>query len=323
MQFGWSLIARGPLATEETLVRLAERVDRLGYDSIWVSDHIVVPARISSSYPYSIDGKVDPEAWKHYLEPLTLLTYLLAKTQRVKIGISVLVIPYRNPIFTAKILSTADFLSGGRVILGAGVGWMEEEFVALGLDYFHERGAVTDEFLQIFRVLWTEEVARFEGRYHRFADILFAPKPVQKPSIPIWIGGHTKPAMRRAARLGDGWMPIGLRPPASFRPSEMGEAVRQLREMTAQAGRDPSALTIALRVPLSLGVPQRGGPDAPPGEKRRPLTGNADEIVEDIGRYAEAGVSHMVLDYLGTRLEEFEEAIERFAAEVRPKVPGS
>lgn len=321
MQFGWSLICRGSLATEENLVRLAEKADRLGYDSIWVTDHIVIPTRIRSSYPYSADGRVDPKAWEHYLEPLTLLSYLLAKTRRVKVGTSVLIIPYRNPVLTAKILSTADFLSGGRVILGAGVGWMEEEFLALGLGYFRERGAVTDEFLQVFRTLWREEESRFEGRYVRFQEVLFAPKPVQRPSIPIWIGGHTKAAMRRAAHLGDGWMPIGLRPPVSLRPPELAEAIRQVKAMTEDAGRDPQALTIAFRAPLWLGTPQVGGPGALPDEKRRPLTGSPADIIEDIGRYKEAGVSHMIFDYLGDRIEEFEEVLERFASEVRPKIP--
>lgn len=321
MEFGWAFRNRGPNVTGEMMVALAEKADGLGYDSIWVTDHVVIPTRIASRYPYSLSGTFPLEETQHYLEPLTLLDYLLARTRRVRIGTNVLIIPYRPPVLTAKMLATADYLSGGRVILGAGVGWLEEEFVALGLSTFRERGAVTDEYIRAFRELWTAPEPKFEGRYCRFADIRFYPKPVQKGGIPIWIGGHTKPALRRAATLGDGWLPIGLRPPASFRPAEMAVAVRDLRAMAQQAGRNPAGVTIAFRAPLSLGQPQKAA-DAPPGETRLPLSGGVEDIVEDIGRYAEAGVTHLILDFTTGELPRMLEVMERFMTDVRPRVGG-
>ncbi len=310
MEFGFSLPSRGPQASVENLRTLAQHAETLGLDSIWVSDHIIVPEQISSFYPYHPEGAFPTAPEQDYHEPLTALTFLAGCTNRVKLGTSVLILPYRNALLTAKIVSTLDTLSQGRVILGVGVGWMEEEFVALGLDTYRRRGAVSDEYIRVLRELWTSDAPRFDGEFVRFADIGFAPKPVQKPYPPIWIGGHTAPAIRRAARLGDGWHPIGLRPPANLTPPEMQEAVTQLREEAANAGRTPQAVTISFRGPIDF-------TDAGGGE-RKPLTGSPAAVQDDIGRYADCGVSHMIFDVMAPDVASLQHTMDRFVQDVKP-----
>ena len=211
---------------------------------MWVSDHIILPREVDSFYPYSPDGVAIFRPDDTYYEPLAALNFLAGCTQRVRLGTHVLILPYRNPVLTAKILATLDHLSGGRLILGAGVGWMEEEFEALGLDTFAERGAVTDEYIELYKELWTKDEPVFEGKYYQISGSGFQPKPAQKPHPPIWIGGHTGPAIRRAAVHGDGWMPIGLRPPAILEPEELAGKISRLRRLTAQAGRPEDAVEI-------------------------------------------------------------------------------
>ena len=150
MEFGFSLPSRGQAATMQNMRLLAQHVEALGFDSVWVSDHIIVPRHIDSFYPYDPEGRFPSAPDQAYYEPLTTLAFLAACTTRVQLGTSVLILPYRNALLTAKIVSTLDALSGGRVILGIGVGWMEEEFDALGLDTFHQRGEVSDEYIQVF-----------------------------------------------------------------------------------------------------------------------------------------------------------------------------
>jgi probable F420-dependent oxidoreductase len=312
MEFGFSLPNRGPAATTQNLRMLAQHAEALGLDSVWLSDHIIVPRRIESFYPYDPDGRFPATPEQAYLEPLTALTFLAGCTDRVQLGTSVLILPYRNALLTAKIVSTLDTLSNGRVILGVGVGWMEEEFTALGLDTYHQRGAVSDEYIQAFRELWTSDQPRFEGRHVRFADIGFAPKPVRQPHPPIWVGGHTAPAIRRAARLGDGWHPIGLRPPASLTPEEMPAAVAQLHEEANEAGRNPQDITISFRAPIVFSDVG--------GAQRTPLTGSATAIQDDIGRYAACGVSHMIFDVQTPDVAEICRVMERFVRDVRPGV---
>jgi probable F420-dependent oxidoreductase len=312
MEFGFGLPSRGQAATMQNMRLLAQHVEALSLDSVWVSDHIIVPRQIDSFYPYDPDGRFPSAPDQDYYEPLTTLAFLAASTVRVRLGTSVLILPYRNALLTAKVVSTLDALSGGRVILGVGVGWMEEEFVALGLDTFHQRGAVSDEYIRAFRALWTSDRPSFDGEHVRFADIGFAPKPARQPHPPIWIGGHTPPAIRRAARLGDGWHPIGLRPPASLTPDEMRTAVARLRDETSKAGRNPQDITISFKAPIAF---SNDG-----GATRQLLTGSPAAIQDDIGRYADCGVSHMVFDIMTTDVAEMQRVMERFARDVKAGV---
>jgi len=311
--FGCQLPTRE--ATPETLRLQAQYAEDLGFDTVWVIDHIVIPRRVRSVYPYAADGVSTFIPDQPLLEPLAALNFLAGCTHRVRLGTSVLIIPYRPPLLTAKQLATLDVLSGGRLILGAGAGWMEEEFQALGLDTFARRGAVTDEYLRLFKALWTEETPVFHGEYVQVADLGFAPKPVQKPHPPIWIGGHTFPALRRAARFGDGWLPLGNLPPAVFTPTALREQIALLRELTRSAGRPEGAVTVSFAGAVSFG--------AVADADRRPLGGQPEQIAADLCAYRDAGVSDFLLmfTHLQSGVADRLKAMERFVRDVLPLVP--
>src|SRR6267143_3943932 len=204
VEFGLSLPGRGPLASLDVVLKLAEKADALRFDSLFVTDHVVMPVSSANSvYPYTTSGQFPGGLAQDYLEPLALLSHLAHATTRTRLGVSVLVVPYRNPLVAAKMLATTDVLSKGRVILGAGVGWLREEFEALGAPPFEERGAVTDEYLRVMRLCWTTDPVAFSGRYCRVDAVHALPKPAQRGGIPVWIGGHTPAAIRRAATSGD------------------------------------------------------------------------------------------------------------------------
>jgi probable F420-dependent oxidoreductase len=304
------------LAKPDILLKLAQAAERLGYSSIFVTDHVVLPTTTRSVYPYHPSGQFPGGSRQDYLEPFTLLSHLAAATRKIRLGTSILVIPYRNPVVTAKMLATLDVLSGGRVILGAGVGWLKEEFEAVGAPPFKERGRVTDEYLRLMRECWAKEEIRFEGRYYRVSGIVFLPKPIQKGGIPVWIGGHTDAALRRAAELGDGWHPIGLRPPALLHPAEYADKVKQIHAWAQRAGRQPAAITLTFRVPMEV-RPKRL--KAPAGE-RQMFRGTADQVIADIRQYQALGVTHVVFDFTVPELKPILSNMERFAEEVLPKV---
>ena len=311
--FGCSLPTSGPMSSPESLRSLAQRAEDLGFDSVWVSDHIVVPRKIESFYPYSPDGVPGFQPDEAYYEPLAALNFLAGCTQRVRLGTHVLIIPYRNPVLTAKILATLDVLSGGRVILGAGVGWMEEEFLALGLDTYHQRGAVTDEYIQLYKELWTKDEPVFQGKYYQISGSAFEPKPVQKPHPPIWIGGHTGPAIRRAAKYGDGWVPIGLRPPAILEPEELAGKIAQLRTLTAQAGRPEDAVEVVFSTDVRF--------DNSAGPSRQMMSGIPEQVAADLRQYQDLGVKNFIIGLAGQSLAGLQESMERFSREVMPLVP--
>lgn len=316
MHFGFALPGRGPLATPDALVKLAQRADTLRYSSLFVTDHVVIPTSYSSPYPYSTTGRFAGDWTNGYLEPLALMSLLGGLTSRVRLGTSVLVVPYRNPVVTAKMLATLDVLSGGRVILGAGVGWMREEFEVLQAPSFGERGKVTDEYLRLMREMWTREPVNFTGTYYRLEPVSALPKPSQKGGIPIWTGGHTDAALRRAGELADGWHPIGMRPPAMLSPGEYADKVKVIHGWARKAGRDPKAVALTFRVPLEL-APKRAKPT---GGDRTYFRGTAAEVVRDIRSYQALGVSHFVFDLAPQDLRSQLATMERFAEEVRPKV---
>src|SRR5262249_57190450 len=191
----------------------------------------------SIPYPYTMDGKYPGTGY--HLETLVTMSFLAGATRRIRFITSVMIAPYRNPVITAKMLASLDVLSQGRVIVGLGVGWMKEEFDNLKAPLFSERGRVTDEYIKAFRELWTTDNPSFQGKYCSFSDIIFLPKPVQTPTIPIWIGGHSKQAVRRAAEVGDGWHPIGGVSAISFGPQDGGRGLGMLAGFAPKGGRDP------------------------------------------------------------------------------------
>ena len=311
--FGTSMPSRGDMASPENLRTLAQRAESLGFDSVWVSDHIILPRKVDSFYPYAADGVATFRPDEDYYDPLATLNFLAGCTQKIRLGTHVLILPYRNPVLTAKMLSTLDVLSGGRVILGAGVGWMEEEFQALGLDTYAQRGAVTDEYIQLFKELWTKDNPEFHGEHYQLSESGFQPKPVQKPHPPIWIGGHTNPAIRRAAKYGDGWMPIGLRPPAILEPEELAEKIARLRRLTVRAGRPEDAVSLCFSTGVTF--------DYSPGATRRMMSGRAEQIAADLRQYQDLGVRNFILGFPGDSVAALDEAMEQFSKQVMPLIP--
>ena len=311
--FGTSMPSRGDMASPENLRTLAQRAESLGFDSVWVSDHIILPRKVDSFYPYAADGVATFRPDEDYYDPLATLNFLAGCTQKIRLGTHVLILPYRNPVVTAKMLSTLDVLSGGRVILGAGVGWMEEEFQALGLDTYAQRGAVTDEYIQLFKELWTKDEPEFQGEHYQLSGMGFMPKPVQKPHPPIWIGGHTNPAIGRAAEYGDGWMPIGLRPPAILEPEELAEKIARLRRLTVRAGRPEDAVSLCFSTGVTF--------DDSPGATRRMMSGRAEQIAADLRQYQDLGVRNFILGFPGDSVAALDEAMEQFSKQVMPLIP--
>ena len=312
MEFGCVFPNRGPMATPANLGRVAEKAEALGYDTVWFSDHIVIPTEVKSFYPYDPSGKMPFNPSEPYWEPLTVIGYVAGRTSRLRLGTSVLILPYRNPIVTAKMLATLDVLSNGRVTLGAGVGWMEEEFKAIGLDTYSRRGAYSDECIRIFRELWTKDNPSFQGQFHQFSNIRCEPRPVQPGGLPIWIGGHTPQAIRRVARLGDGWQPLVQRPPADLPPAEMQEKIAQLRAFAQQAGRDPRRITLAMGSSIQFTDGAATGP-------RSLFTGTPAQIVDTLRRYQELGIQNFRCDFPSPSIDGLLQAMERFATEVRPQ----
>ena len=195
MKYGFSVATRGPLATADSLVAIARHGEEMGFDFVGVSDHIIIPKDIRSRYPYSLSGEFAGADPGECLEQLTVVAFLAAATSKIKLLTTVLVLPHRNPVHTAKVFASIDVLSGGRLIAGCGVGWMREEFEALGAPPFDRRGAVSDEYLKAFKELWSKDDPEFDGEFVSFRNVRFAPQPVQKPHPPIWIGGESPPAL--------------------------------------------------------------------------------------------------------------------------------
>jgi probable F420-dependent oxidoreductase len=225
-----------------------------------------------------------------------------------------MVAPYRHPILVAKMLSSLDYLSNGRVILGLGVGWLKEEFAILGARPFEQRGRVTDEYIRALKELWSQEDPKFHGRYCDFSELIFLPKPVQKPHIPIWIGGHSKQAVRRAAEFGDGWHPIGGVPAVPLEPEDLKRSQEMLAEHAEAAGRNPKEIRIAFKASLY----DRGSEIC--GGQRRRFTGTAEQIVSDVRGYQKVGVDCLILDVRTPDTTQTLERLEWLAQEVLPKV---
>ena len=312
MRYGFYLPTRGPTATRDGILALAREGERLGLHSAMIADHIVFPVESQSAYPYTLDGR--HPGGGDALETFSILGVVSGATEKLRLVTSVLVLPYRNPVLTAKMVASLDVLSGGRITLGVGVGWLKEEFEALRSPEFDRRGAVTDEWIAIFKQLWGCSPASFNGRFYKYADIRAEPFPLQKPHPPIWVGGHSKAALRRTARHGDGWHPVGAIAASPLPPEEMRAHLRALKQLTEAEGRDFSALTISYKAPLyDAGVPDRDG-------SRRSFSGTPDEIADDIRSFAAIGVHELIFDFRGSAIGESIERLQRFATEVMPLV---
>ena len=317
MDVGLIMPTRGPLATPAAIRTLARRAEELGYAHFSTSDHLVVPQSIDSRYPYSASGRWPGAASGDCFDLLTLLAWLAALTTKPRLITAVAVVPYRGAVHTAKIAATIDVLSGGRMVMGVGAGWMKEEFEALGAPPFEARGQVTDEWLQAFKILWTEAAPRFEGRHVSFANVAFAPKPVQKPHPPIWVGGESPPALRRAVRYGDAWFPIGNNPRHPLdTPARFEAGVRRLHQQAEQNGRDPQSLGIAFYAGWYDETRTLRLDDG----TRHIMSGTPAQIAEDVALLQEQGVRDLVLSLQRPTLEQSLASMEHFMSETRPLI---
>jgi probable F420-dependent oxidoreductase len=230
MRLGLFGINFGACADPELQVRVARAAEETGFDSIWTGEHVAMPVR---------NNPVPTAPETPFLDSLVALTHVAAHTRRVRLGTGILVLPHHNPVLVAKALASLDVISSGRLIAGFAAGYVEAEFAALGVD-FRRRGAITDEYLAAIRALWTEELPHFDGRFAAFGDIRFEPKPLQRPHPPIIVGGHAAPALRRAARCGDGWYGFGLTVDAA------APLIRELGRLRHEVGRADTPFEISL-----------------------------------------------------------------------------
>lgn len=293
MKFGVCIPHYGAPLSLEALRHTVQRAEALGYHSVWVGDHIITPEHLL------------PRIGPLFYDAFVVLSHMAAFTERVRLGTSVVVVPYRNPLVMAKMVATLDALCGGRVILGVGAGDAPDEFEALGIPT-STRGRRTDEYLRAMLTLWTQEPASFQGRFVSFKDVRFGPKPVQQPHIPIWVGGHSPAALRRAVTFGEAWHSGGMV------LERMAAAAEELRRLAAEAGRT-SGPAVTTRLSVRLLPPGEAAP-----ELRRFGQGTPRQICDDLARYQELGVSLVACDF-GTRLgSELVQAMETFAREVAP-----
>tara|TARA_B100000029_G_scaffold25505_2_gene25117 strand:+ start:1778 stop:2734 length:957 start_codon:yes stop_codon:yes gene_type:complete len=318
MKYGFTVPSRGPLATPESIVTIAKKGESLGFDSISLGDHILVPRTIESSYPYTDSGEYPGSANGSSLEQLSVLSFLAGQTSNIRLSTSVMVVPHRNPLVAAKSLATIDVLSRGRLVVGVGTGWMREEFEALGVQPFDERGAVTDDYIQAMKELWTSSSPSYNGRYCSFKDISFLPKPLQKPHPPLWVGGESKRAIRRAARFCDGWCPIDVNPQFPLNsPERLSIAMEELRLYADEVERSADDIEVIYRTHrLELSA------TATNSSNRQQFSGDSNQIAGDISRYRDIGVNNLMVDLarVATDLEDMLCKMEDFAEKVWPKV---
>ncbi|MDH4078047.1 MAG: LLM class F420-dependent oxidoreductase [Acidimicrobiia bacterium] len=279
MQYGVHLPQLGRTADRKTLIEWAEEADRLGLHSGWVSDHVAWPREIESKYPYTDDGSFPGGFDMPWLDPLGTLMFVAARTERLKLGTTVLILGYRPPVLTAKFWASLDVLSEGRTLLGVGVGWMKEEFDVLGMPFDH-RGARGDEQLEVFDRLFSTANPAFDGRFYQFPEIGFSPKPVQSP-VPIWVGGNSDAAFRRTARYGHCFH-------AAFQKrATVVEEWAAVRAACEAIGRDPDEVELSIRLYLD--------PEARM-EPAKSIQGSADQMAATVGEWAAIGVDHILVD---------------------------
>jgi probable F420-dependent oxidoreductase len=300
----------GRLATRDHILELAELAESSNLESIWVADHVIFPTAFASKYPYSASGAFPIDmAQEPLLEPVATMGVLVGATRRVKIGTAVLVMPYRNPVLLGRMLVTLDVLSGGRTMLGAGVGWLAEEFAALDARPFAARGRVTDECIEIVKRLCQGGDVTFRGEHYQLDAVVSKPGSIQRPHPPILIGGTSNGALRRTARLGDGWLSTGL-PPEHLR-----ERLRTLQKLCEVQGRRFADLSLSHKLFINIGE-ARAGTDG----RRDMGTGSEADIVDDLRRLVDLGYSRVVVRYRGSNAAAQRTQLDVFLADILSKV---
>lgn len=281
MRLGFNVPNLGPAAGPENIVKVAQRAEALGYDTVWVTERLLWPIDPQTPYAGTPDGSL-PEVYKIQLDPLDALTYAAAHTSRIGLGTSILSMPYYNPVLLARRLTTLDVLSGGRLRVGLGQGWSQDEFDATGAS-MKTRTSRADEFLEVLHAIWKNDPAEFEGRHFRLPKSIIQPKPVQKPHPPIYLAAFSPRALKRIAELGDGWNPVAI-PVDGMK--QMWEGVKSVAK---EAGRDPNELELVVRANLMI-TPE------PISENRWIFTGSLDQIKGDIHACREIGAAEVHFD---------------------------
>ena len=280
----------------DELIKFTAAAEELGFHSLWAADHIVLPIQETDLYPYTDDGRFTGNSQDPQLDAFTLLSFIASQTNQINLGTSVAIVPYRNPILQAKMFASLDVLTKGRVICGAGVGWWKEEFAALDAP-FEKRGLATDEYLQIFKLLWTSDVTEFHGETYEFSNIAFFPKPVQKPNgIPIWIGGHTKRAVRRTVKHGNTWHPTRLR------PDQIENMLPFIDQQCEEYGRKRDEITISLKRTLhftDIGIETNSRI-----RSQAALIDSTHAVIEDIKHCEDLGIKNLTFDFQANKTEE-------------------
>jgi probable F420-dependent oxidoreductase len=302
MEFGICIPHYGKPIAGQAIIENVRQAEALGFDSVWVTDHIIVPRTMDIIYRDNM------------LEPVAVLSHVAAVVPRVKVGTSVLILPYRNPVVLAKMLATIDQLSGGRLIVGVGGGWMAEEFAALGTP-FPERGKISDECLRVMRAMWTQQALSFQGQYTSFQDMQVSPLSAQR-HIPVWVGGVSARARRRAAEFGDGWHATALPPDA------LAEGHQHLKTLWGKNGRSGEPV-LSMRAQLFiegiseevLSYPQRPGYDL--------LRGSIDTITARLHAYQQIGVQHLIFELSLQSFASSVRTMETFMTKIKPKLAES
>ncbi len=315
MKFGFGVATRGPGASPEFLKNHAQHGERLGFDIVTVSDHVIIPKQVQSIYPYSEDGAFSGVDAGECLEQLTLATYLAANTSNIRLLTSVMVVPHRPPVLAAKTLASLDVLSGGRLTVGVGAGWMREEFEALDTAPYEHRGSVTNDYIRAFKEMWTNDSPDYTGTYVNVSDVSFYPKPVQDPHPPIWVGGESPPALRRAGQLGNAWYPIGNNPAFPMDTVDrLAEGMATVKRHAEEAGRNPTSIDFGYSAGWYDDQEEQPGRDG----GRLIFTGAPEKVAGDIRAFEALGVNHLVLGLSGASPQETLDSMERFATVVKP-----
>lgn len=317
MDFGIHIGTRGCMTSRETIMALVQRAEALGYAYLGVADHLIVPAAPDTPYPYTKDGIWPGQPTGECFDAIATLAFIAGCTERIKLLTSVIVVPHRPAVLTAKLLLTADVLSNGRMVAGIGAGWMREEFAALGAPPFEARGAVTDEYLQAWKALWTQERPALDGKYANFHNVVFMPKPVSKPHPPIWVGGESPAALRRTVQYGDGWYPVSNNQKIPLNtPERLRDGIAALHRAAEKAGRDPASIDIGYVWFMPPSWTERPGPDG----GRQMFSGSADAMLEDAAALRAAGARHVIVYLQRPTIEQTLEVTQRFAEDVVRKV---
>ncbi len=299
MNLGFALPNIGPVATPEAVTQVAQRAEALGYANLWTVERVLYPVKPQVPYPVTPDGRL-PEPYKHVLDPVETLTFAAAKTSKIGLGMSVLDMPYYNPVILARRFTTLDYLSNGRLRVGLGLGWSKDEMDATGAN-MKERGARADEFLEILKAIWTTNPVEYRGKFYQVPKSYIGPKPVQKPHPPIYLAAFAPPALQRLAAKADGWNPVMV-------PLDgMAQMFGSIQQMAKAAGRDPSALKMIVRANLEIS-------EKPLGKDRPIFSGTMEQIREDVAGCQRIGAHEVFFDPTfgpgGQKLERWLELME-------------